>query len=51
MPKYTVTFTKHETYEVEADNPDAAIDEAIKKYEQDPWAFDSDTPIHEITVD
>lgn len=31
MSKYTVTFTKYYTYEVEADNEDEAIDLALEE--------------------
>lgn len=39
MPKYTVTFIKQETYEVEADNPYEAEDMALDMYNADKDAF------------
>lgn len=33
--KYRVTFEKHYTYEVEANNADEAYDNAYKKYDND----------------
>ena len=47
MPKYTVTFTKQEVYEVEADNPYEAEDMALEMLNDDEYAF-LDGPVHEI---
>lgn len=49
MPKYTVTFTKTESYDVEANNACEAEDMALDYYNNDKEAF-TDGPIDEITV-
>ena len=50
MPKYTVTLTKQEIYEVEAENPYEAEDAALEILADDEYAF-SDVPIHEIEIE
>ena len=50
MPKYTVTFTKQEVYEVEADNPYEAEDFALEMLADDEYAF-LGWPVHEIEVE
>ena len=35
MSRYTVTFTQHYTYEIEAENEDAAENEAYEEFESD----------------
>ena len=50
MPKYYVTLTKHETYEVEADNPKEAEDAAFDWYYNDKYAF-LDDPVDKITIE
>ena len=50
MPKYTVTLTKQETYEVEAENPYEAEDAALEMLADDEYAF-LDGPVHEIEVE
>ena len=50
MPKYTVTFTKQETYEVEANNAYDAEDFALEMLADDEYAF-IDGPVHEIEIE
>ena len=50
MPKYTVTFTKQETYEVEAENPYEAEDMALEMLNDDEYAF-IDGPVVEIEIE
>lgn len=50
MPKYTVTFIKQETYEVEAENHYEAEDMALEMLNDDEYAF-LDNPIHEIFIE
>ena len=50
MPKYTVTFTKQETYEVEAENFCEAEDFALEMLADDEYAF-IDGPVHEIEIE
>lgn len=49
MPKYTVTFIKQETYEVEAENQYEAEDMALEILADDQYAF-LDGPVHEIEI-
>ena len=49
MPKYAVTFTKQEVYEVEAENRYEAEDMALEMLNDDEYAF-LDGPVHEIEV-
>ena len=49
MAKYTVTFIKQETYEVEAENPYEAEDMALEMLQDDEFAFFGN-PIHEIEI-
>ena len=48
--KYSVTFFKEETYEVEAADPIEAENKATDMYNADKYAFDSDSPVREISV-
>lgn len=50
MPKYTVTFTKQEVYEVEADNPYEAEDMALEMLNDDEYAF-LGGPVHKIEIE
>jgi hypothetical protein len=50
MPKYTVTFTKQEVYEVEAENPYEAEDMALDLLNDDEYAF-LGSPIYEIEIE
>ena len=50
MPKYTVTFIKSETYEVEAENQYEAEDIGRRMLYDDSWAFIGN-PIDKITVE
>ena len=50
MPKYTVTFIKQESYEVEAENCYDAEDMALEMLNDDEYAF-LDGPIHEIEIE
>ena len=50
MPKYTVTFIKQETYEVEAENCYEAEDMALEILSDDEYAF-LGSPIHEILIE
>ena len=50
MPKYAVTFTKIEIYEVEAENPYEAEDFALEMLADDEYAF-LDGPVHEIEIE
>lgn len=50
MPKYTVTFIKQESYEVEAENRYEAEDMALEMLNDDEYAFLA-TPIHEIFIE
>ena len=43
MPKYTVTFIKNETYEIEAENQYKAEDIGRQMLCDDEWAFMGDT--------
>ena len=49
MPKYAVTFTKLEVYEVEAENSYEAEDMALEMLADDEYAF-LDGPVHEIEI-
>ena len=50
MPKYTVTFTKQEVYEVEAENPYEAEDMALEMLNDDEYAF-LGSPIYKIFIE
>ena len=50
MPKYTVTFIKQESYEVEAENRYEAEDMALEILNDDEYAF-LGSPIHEIFIE
>ncbi len=50
MPKYTVTFVKQESYDVEAENQCEAEDIALAMLNDDEYAFLS-SPIHEIFIE
>ena len=50
MPKYTVTFTKQEVYEVDAENPYEAEDMALEMLNDDEYAF-LDGPVYEIEIE
>ena len=50
MPKYAVTFTKQEVYEVEAENCYEAEDMALEMLNDDEYAFIGG-PVHEILVE
>lgn len=50
MPKYCVKLTKHEYYEVEANNFDDAEQAALDMYYNDKYAFLED-PVDEIEVE
>ena len=50
MPKYTVTFIKQETYEVEAENHYEAEDMALEILNDDEYAF-LGGPVHEIMIE
>ena len=50
MPKYTVTFIKQETYEVEAENRYEAEDAALELLHDDEYAF-LGSPVHEIKIE
>ena len=49
MPKYKVTFTKQEVYEVEAENQYEAEDMALEMLNDDEYAF-LGGPVHEIEI-
>lgn len=48
MPKYGVTFTKYEYYEVEAENMDEAEDKAFEMLDADTWAFE--WPVDKVDI-
>lgn len=50
MNKYTVTFTKQEVYEVEAENPYEAEDMALELLNDDEYAFLGNL-IYEIEIE
>ena len=50
MPKYTVTFIKQESYDVEAENRYDAEDMALEMLNDDEYAFLA-SPIHEIEIE
>lgn len=50
MPKYTVTFIKQESYDVEAENQYEAEDKALEMLNDDEYAF-LGSPIHEIFIE
>ena len=50
MPKYTVTFIKQESYDVEAENRYEAEDMALEILNDDKYAFFG-SPIHEIEIE
>lgn len=50
MPKYTVTFIKQESYDVEAENQYEAEDMALEMLSDDAYAFFG-SPIHEIFIE
>lgn len=49
--KYTVTFTKQEVYEVEAENPYEAEDMALELLNDDEYAFLGGNPIYKIEIE
>lgn len=51
MNKYTITFIKYYTYEVEADNEDEAIDEAEELFSSEMRRPIADCTYDEVEVD
>ena len=51
MPKYTVTFIKQESYDVEAENQYEAKNMALEMLNDDAYVFFDSSSIHEIFIE